>query len=284
MVDLKAASEFMATHARLLDRRRFEVLVDGAGPDGVLAAVEACRNFDGGYGWGMEPDLRDATSQPACAYHAMEAWEDVLPARAPRLGELCDWLASATLEDGGLPFALPVRSAAGCAPFWAGADTTASSLQITSFVAGAAHRLGVGHEWLGRATDYSLGAIDALGEDPHALVLTFAVGFLDAVGDTARLERLGERIPADGLVHVQGGLEDEVVRPLDFSPFPDRPSRALFSPDVIEAELDRLEDRQQDDGGWTVGFESYSPAAALDWRGNVTVKTLSILRANGRLE
>ena len=64
MVDLTAASEFMATHARLLDRRRFDVLVHGGAPEGVLAAVDAFRNPDGGYGWGMEPDLRAPRASP----------------------------------------------------------------------------------------------------------------------------------------------------------------------------------------------------------------------------
>ena len=44
MTDLDAASDFMATHARLLDRRRFDVVADGAPPEGVLAALAAYRN------------------------------------------------------------------------------------------------------------------------------------------------------------------------------------------------------------------------------------------------
>jgi hypothetical protein len=280
MPNIAVATDFMATHARLLDRRRFDVLVHGGAPEAVLAAVEAFRNPDGGYGWGIEPDLRAAASQPAGAYHAMEAWEDVLPLQAPRAGELCGWLAGATLPDGGLPFALPVESAAGCAPFWAGADASASSLQITSLVAGAAYRLGLVSPWLDRATEFCLRAIDGLGDDPHAIELAFAVRFLDAVGDEGRLGRIGAHIPADGIVRVQGGLEDEVMRPLDFAPMPG-PARALFPPGVIEADLERLAGGQLQDGGWAVDFASYSPAAALEWRGHVTVRNLAILRRNG---
>jgi hypothetical protein len=40
---------------------------------------------------------------------------------------------------------------------------------------------------------------------------------------------------------------------------------------------------QQDDGGWRVDFASYSPAAELEWRGQITVKTLALLKRNGRL-
>ena len=70
-VDLTAAAGFMATHARLLDRRRLDLLFgDGDDRDAataVLAAVEAHRNPGGGYDWGLELDLRSRTSQPGGA-------------------------------------------------------------------------------------------------------------------------------------------------------------------------------------------------------------------------
>jgi hypothetical protein len=96
----------------------------------------------------------------------------------------------------------------------------------------------------------------------------------------ALLDRLGVYVPASGLVHVQEGLAEEMMRPLDFAPTPDRPVRALFTPQIIAAELQRLIDQQQHDGGWTVDFASYSPAAALEWRGYMTVRAVSILHRN----
>ncbi len=139
--NLSAASSFMASHARTLDRRRFELLVEGGAPAPVLAAVDAYRNSDGGYGWGLEPDLRAPESQPGCALHAFEAFADVAPS-------------------------------------------------------------------------------------------------------------------------------------------PDRPVRALFSQETIDAELRRLVEEQHDDGGWAVDFKSYSPAAELEWRGYTTVRAAAILRDN----
>jgi hypothetical protein len=235
--------------------------------------------------------LRDSRSQPGAALHAFEVFEDVIPATSPRAVELCHWLASVSLPDGGLPFALPVHDSAGCAPFWAQADPTRSSLQITAVVTAIAHRVAAhdpavaAHPWLTRATQYCLAVIGAMGDDAHALELTFAVQFLDAVHGSypeaaGLLARLGERIPASGLVHVGGGLEDEFVRPLDFAPLPDRPARRLFAAEIISAELERLVNQQQDDGGWPVDFASYSPAAALEWRGHMTVRALSVLKRN----
>jgi hypothetical protein len=280
-VDLKRAAAFLAGHGRVLDRRRFELLVGRGSPEAVLAAVDGYRNADGGYGWGLEPDLRAGESQPAGALHAFEVFAEVGPVTTSRAKELCDWLDETTLADGGLPFALPTQDPTGCAPFWAQADPAVSTLQSTAFAAGMAHRVAKhdpavkGHRWLARATEYCRKSIAALEERPHAIELSFAVKFLDAVGDKELLHRLARFVPADGLVPVAGGSVGETLRGLDFAP--------VVSEEVIEAELDRLESQQQDDGGWTVDFASFSPAAALEWRGYATVLAVSTLKRAGRL-
>ncbi|HEY7488654.1 MAG TPA: hypothetical protein VH912_29710 [Streptosporangiaceae bacterium] len=293
-VDLSAAADFMAGHARILDRRRFQLLMGETDPAALLAAVDAYRNPDGGYGWGLEADLRSPESQPGAALHAFEVFEGIAPATAPQAVALCDWLESVTLPDGGVPFALPLTTTAATAPWWQGADPAVSALQITSVTAAAAWRVAVhdpavaGHPWLDRATRYCLDAIDAFDEAPFAYVLAFAVHFLDAVYDhrpeaADLLRRLAKYMPADGRVRVMGGTEDEALNPLDFAPHPDRPARELFDPAVISADLDRLAALQQDDGGWIVDYAKISPAGALDWRGNITVRAIDILRRNGRL-
>jgi hypothetical protein len=299
-VDLPAAAGFMAASARLLDRRRFDLLF-GSGDvdrsqtaDTALAAVEAYRNPDGGYGWGLEPDLRSRTSQPGGALHALEVFVDVAPGITDRARQLCHWLDSVTLPDGGLPFALPVPDPAGCAPFWTSADPTSSSLQITAVVAATAHRVAAhdpavaGHPWLARATGFCLDAVQKLGAEPHALELAFAVRLLDAASAAHPealdlLDRLRVHIPATGLVHIAGGADEEYMRPLDFAPTPGRPAHDLVPPEAIERELERLAGQQQPDGGWPVDFVSYSPAAAPEWRGHRTVEALGILRDNGVL-
>jgi hypothetical protein len=90
-------------------------------------------------------------------------------------------------------------------------------------------------------------------------------------------------IPPSGELHVAGGLDDEMMRPLDFAPWPDRPVRELFAADVVAADLRRLASLQQDDGGWPLEWRSYSPAAELEWRGYLTVRAVQLLRANRML-
>jgi hypothetical protein len=292
---LSDARGFMAGHARLLDRRRFELLFNGGDPEPVLAALRAYRNPDGGYGHGLEPDLRARESQPSAALHAFEVFAEITPVRVPEAVELCDWLDSIALADGGLPFALPIEDASGCAPFWTHADPRAFSLQITAIVAAngnrvAAHDAAVAaHPWLARATSRCLAAIDALEDAPEAYVLSFALRLLDAVHDREAaaprlLARLGQYVPNDGRVPVMGGLPDEALWPLDLAPEPGRPARAILDDATIAADLDRLAREQREDGGWSVDFQSYSPAAALEWRGYATVRALSILRNNAIID
>jgi hypothetical protein len=293
-VDLSAAEAFMASHARVLDRRRFQLRLGKADPAAVLAALDGYRNQDGGYGWGLEPDLRSPESQPAAALHAFEVLADIAPVTAPQATALCDWLESVTLQDGGVPFALPLTTPAGSAPWWQNADQTVSALQITSVSAAVAWQVAAfdpavaGHPWLARATRYCLDAIAAIDQEPFAYVLAFAVRFLDAVHDAHPeaadlLRRLGKYLPADGRLRVRGGTEDEALHPLDLAPEPGRPARDLFAADVISADLDRLAALQQDDGGWVVDFTPVSPAASLEWRGYATVRAVDVLRRNGRI-
>lgn len=300
MVDIAAATDFLTANARLLDRQRLLLSLGACSPEQVLSAVDAYRNTDGSYGWGLEPDLRDPSGQPGAALHAFEVFAEVAEAsglRTPSAMRLCYWLSDVALPDGGLPFALPVTSAASCAPFWAGADHEHSSLHITTVVTATALRLArhddavAGHPWLVASVRYCLDTIASRAQSEHTLELLYSLMFLDALSlyDPSQREvcseharRLGAVIPPSGLLHVEGGIEDEYMRPLSFAPLPGAPSRELFSPEVIDSELDHLEGRQQADGGWPEEFASYSPQAALEWRGYLTVAALNVLNANGR--
>jgi hypothetical protein len=122
MIDIAGASEFMRTNARLLDRRRFELLFAAGSGEAVLGALSGYANPDGGFGYGLEPDLRSVSSQPGGALHAFEVLEDIAPETSPVGVRLCDWLGSVSFDDGSLPFAFAIEDGAGSAPFWVNAN------------------------------------------------------------------------------------------------------------------------------------------------------------------
>jgi hypothetical protein len=160
---------------------------------------------------------------------------------------------------------------------------------MTCVVLGIAHRVArhdpavAAHPWLRRATDWATREIAGLDGPGHAIEFRYVLQLLDAMDARDELERLGAHLPADGTLAVKGGKPDEAMRPLDFSPEPDRPIRDLFDPQTIESDLDRLESEQHEDGGWDVDWKHWSPAGGLEWRGWATVRAVRILRANGRL-
>jgi hypothetical protein len=287
MINLAAAIQFVTVHARLLDRRRLGHALGRVSAEEVLAALNAYRNPDGGYGWGLEADLRSETSQPGAALHVFETLAEIPEIKAHEARELCDWLLGVSNDDGGLPFAMPFTDTAGTAPWWTGPSTGDSSLQITAIVAAQAHRVAdhdpvVGdHEWLARATKFCI-RTSLESRNLGAYELGFALQLADRAGRRGMfpqdaIDHLLTLLPASGTMHVTGGTETEYLHLLDFSPWPDGPVRAAISPKLIEKDIERRINLQQPDGGWTVEFESASPAGALEWRGYVTVQHILML-------
>ena len=56
--------EFVKTHARPLDVRLFEFFFEGGSEDAVLAELVKYQNPDGGFGHGIEADIRSPASSP----------------------------------------------------------------------------------------------------------------------------------------------------------------------------------------------------------------------------
>jgi hypothetical protein len=288
--DLQAATTFIQSTARLLDRHRFAHLFDGAGPEPVLQTLRAYRNADGGFGHAIEPDMRAPVSQPVGVHTAVEILHEIGSHDDPMVGPACDWLASVTRDDGGIPFCLPSATAYPRGPAWQPAD--ASSLIQTAANAAALHAVGARHPWLDAASEFCWRRIEALdlsgaATDPGlGYEVRFGVAFLDAVPDAARaeaaLDALAPALRDSGVVAEPGG-DGDVQTPLDVSPWPNSRSRRLFDAGTIERDLDALAAGQRDDGGWTFGWPAWNPVATSEWRGLLTVHTLRVLRAHGRL-
>ena len=284
--DLGAAQQFLAAHARVVDRRAFERLFAGGGAQPVRDAVAAYRNSDGGFGHALEPDCRASASQPAAVEMALrildftDAWDDELALSA------CDWLASVAPAEGGATFVEPTVAQAPHAPWWVPApDNPASPIQ-TGELAGTLYSRGISHPWLDRATTVMWDLIDRLTE-PGPYEMFGVLAFLQHVADRKRaqaaFQKAGPLLLERGLVALDPQAAGEVHGPLDFAPLPDSIARSLFDEATIAAHLDHLVAGQREDGGWMFNWPSWSPAAEADWRGYLTVDALRILRANSRL-
>jgi hypothetical protein len=271
---LAAAERFLAATARVLDRRRFERLFRDGPATPVRDAVAAYEDADGGFGHALEPDARSPAGQPGAVALALrtldeaDAWDEALVARA------CDWLERVAPPEGGACFVDPAIEGWPHAPWWEPEPERTVSLVTTGPIAGTLLARGSAHPWLDRATTLAWERIDGL-QEPSPYTLLGAVGFLEHAPDRPRaaaaIERLGDALRADPM-----------LGPLTFAPQPDSIARAAFDAATIDGALDRLAAGQHEDGGWTFDWPAWSPVAAADWRGSVTVDALVVLRANDR--
>lgn len=279
-----AAASFLASSARILDRRRFDRLLGGpAGP--VRDAIAAYVNADGGFGNALEPDCRAPGSQPGTIevalrmLHDADAWDESLVAGA------CGWLESHAPDGGGAIFVDPSVEGWPHAPWWQPQPGLPASLVAAGQIAGTLHARGVVHPWLTEATAWLWSTIEGL-TSAFGYEMRGVIRFLNYVPEPERAEAalhgMGKLILDLGLVALDPEGPGEDATPLDYAPYPADRARRLFDDSVIEAHLDHLAAGQQEDGGWTFPWPEWSAAATADWRGAVTVDALRILKANGR--
>ena len=295
---------FLDREGRLVERRLAAVLFDGADRAGVVDAVRAYRNPDGGFGHGLEPDKRCPASLPIdveCALDILltagyvagaadaSSGHTVDPDDTDDTDELvrgaCDWLGSVAAPDGAVPASFPVMESYPRAEHWS-EWTYEPGLNPTAGLAGRLHRMGVTHPWLDRATDWCWSRLDrGFDEDAHAL--SEVLIFLAHAPDRSRAEALSERVPS-WLARASWFRADPAdpsygVTPLHLAPSPDSPWRRLFDDATIDGHLDRLARDQQDDGGWPITWEPPGLASTLEWRGIETLRALRTLSAYARL-
>jgi hypothetical protein len=283
-VDLPAATRFVQSTARLLERHRLAHLLGEAGPEPVVRTLYAYRNDDGGFGNAIEPDMRAPSSQPVGIHTALEILDEVGVRDDTLIRGAADWLTTITRDDGGIAFCLPDVVDYPRNPIWRPADE--SSIIQTAANAAALHTLGVEHPWLDGADAFIWRWIDAL--DLHDTEPTpgtgyevrFAVTFLNAHPDEARANATLDALAPDVTKVVATEPGGDVQTPLEFAPFPHSRARRMFDQADIDRHLEALAAEQKDDGGWMFGWDEWNPAATLEWRGVLTVHSLRILRSN----
>jgi len=292
------AGRFLWMSGRVLEQRRFEFLFgDESEPAGVLAALDAYRSQDGGYAFGLEPDVRGPAGQPISVPSALRVLEETSSLHGAPAMRICDWLAKNTAADGGVPAVLPSLRAYPRPPWLPISDEPAGDLLTTGQIAGPLLRAGVGHRWLETATGFCRHAIEHL-EQTHPYEAEAAVAFLDGIPDRAwagrQAKRLGELVRDQRIVLLDpdhpeqarlasGYAPGEYHLPHDFARRPGSLARTWFTEAEMDRSLRHLLDGQQEDGGWPISWAQWSPTSELEARPGVTLAALLTLRAYGRV-
>ena len=101
--DLSKATDFVWRTARLLERHRFAFLFLGGEREKVLEALRPYQNADGGFGNGLEPDVRAPLSQPVPTWTALCILDEAGAFADPMVTQACEYLRSITTAEGGVP-------------------------------------------------------------------------------------------------------------------------------------------------------------------------------------
>ncbi len=274
---------YIVSEGRLLERRLAETVFDGAPASGVLTAVAAFANPDGGFGHALEPDLRASTSQPIFAEQALRAYDDVGVAPAEVLDALCDHLAG--IGQPAVPAIVPSALDQPHAAHWTDDFGPKPSLNPTAGICGLIHRFGASHPWLDDATGWCLDELRSSEMPSDAHTLRCVLTLLEHLPDTGDLaEEAGMAVQTATWFRHEPDDPGYGLTPFHFAADPGDRWRSLFSDDLIERSLDRLAGDQQADGGWPITWEPPSAAATLEWRGQATLLALRWLMAYGRLD
>lgn len=267
------ARDFVFTHGALWEQALFAHLFDGGSRERVLRCLALYQNADGGWGHGLEADIRTPASNAPTAEYALGVLLEFGLGEAETVARTASWCLAAQGPDGDFPVG-PSFHDYPRAPWWR--DVT---------------------RW---APDAITGRLQALGGAPPALLertarwaaggLTLAeLRGLDESSWRYRLYHYAEyvlrvdtpdegewrRAVVDKTVELAREQPDaEAV--LGFAWGPALPAGAVPA-DLRERRLGALASGQAEDGGWP------DPHDLLHWRPIRTIWALETLRKAGRL-
>jgi hypothetical protein len=293
------AEAFLLRAARPLEQARLRYDLGLADADDVLRELAAFGNPDGGYGHGLEPDLRLADSSAICTSVALQVMAEITPpADHPLVLAAMAYLVRTHDAAAGVWQQVPPNVGdAPHAPWWEhNPDPGRQMANPQAELVGAAYRfVYVPAPW----RDALAEAVTVHAEEQHASLsvpdlvcyrrLLEAPGLPAALGSRL-LPPLRMAIRRLFLEHPEPGHWVATgMGPLELAPEPGGP----FAEDLaslVQEELDGLVQSQCADGSWapTWTWGGRHPdawaVAEREWRGVLTLQALRHLAAYGRVQ
>lgn len=287
------ARDFILTNGRMIERRLYHFHFEEDGPEGVVHAVYAYRNADGGFGHGLEPDTASPESQPLFTIMALEVLDEVGYLNADILvKDFVPYIKRITTERGGIPWMFQPKSDYPCEDHfktvkeWAALSTTAPFLALLE-------KHGVDIPWMQSAETFVWEEIERINKK-HVFCHLCTPRRLEFLQHTKHRDKAEK-----GLIDLKKWILEDGVLSKDyddagwglygkpnsmcFAPSPDSIFAPIFSEETVNADLKELIKRQKDDGRWDTWY-GLSEGMKLEWAGMQTLWTLKVLKNYGRIE
>jgi len=296
---------FLGAKARPLEHTQVLVLFKGASPEDVWEQLGAFRNSDGGFGQGLEPDVRTPHSSALATARVLQVLrQSRCPAEHPivrgAIGFLIETYDPKTQVWRVVPTSTNLHPHA---PWWHDDDGSLSR-RFDGYVI-IPRALIVSHLYayaelvpkdlldeVTEATVSTLERVSILG-DGGGSDLEYAV-------ELAQTPQLSEVYRERLKTRILQAIPDVVVRdPEKWGTYCITPLRAVRSPmalganlipEQLEAHLDYVIRDQQSDGSWKptwswgASYQEHWPQAEIEWRGILTLENLTALSMFDRIE
>jgi hypothetical protein len=300
------ARQFLKTQARPLDRAMFEHRFEGAPVERVIDELAHFRNDDGGLGHALEPDLRTPTSSALATGIGLRTLKELgctaeHPMVASAIRFLLETFDPQTKVWRVVPLDANEHPHAG---WWHDEDDSLARLFDDFLIIPRAELVGLLHhyadlvpaKWLGEVTEETVAGLEtirdeAFGGGGDALCYALSLVETEAVPQVFK-DRLIPRLRSLTLKFVSQDRQEWAgycAAPLKVAPTPQSLVADILW-DGLQAHLDYEIDRQTPEGTWepTWKWDEFYPdaweQAKLEWRGHLTLETLTTLQAFGRIE
>jgi len=286
MMILNKGANFIWKNARFLERAIFEYHFCGGSAERILEILRTYQNEDGGFGHALEPDLRAPDSQPLFAMFGLRTLYECDLRDSEMAYKVCGFLSQHADLEQGIPPIFPSSRNYPRAAHWNDQKWELPSTDRLTGLVGLVNWHGVRHPWLPKAVATCVASIATTKyRDAHTILTAFCL--LESLPSTTTTDdlfgKLAKELPQADFFCADVPVTGYGLTPLAFAPTPDSYCRRIFSDSQIDAHLQDLESKQQEDGGWPIQWEPPGGMAKWEWRSQWTVSALFTLRAYGRI-
>jgi hypothetical protein len=296
----EVSRQFIEQRGRSLDGARFCYAFDGAPSDTVIAELKHFQNPDGGFGHGLEPDLRTEKSSVLCTSIAFQVLRSIPidPNHEIVASAIAFLLETFDYNENHWPIIPKAAQHSPHAPWW---ERSADEEQTPAFSLNpTAEILGYLYEYQHRVPETIIMLVTervnvALSDDDdiemHELLCLLRLMKTKALPDEFREQiyqtlarHIGETVERD-----PSQWAGYCLRPLQVVDAPDSPFMKELG-GAIAANLDYEIETQGEDGSWKPTWswgDMYPEAwerAGQDWSSAITLETVLTLKRFGRIE